>query len=424
MRRLPSLLLVLLLLVPDTHARRRSTRGPAALDPSTAYGWLAGHAYAINAIEPVPWNSDLEPLGQLIGNATVVGLGDGTHGTHEFYTIKLRAIEYLVRERGFDVVTFEAPVAHWEQLNDYVLGGAVDPRVPLADAASIISYGFWNTEEILALLEWMREYNLHRGNRPPLQILGTDVHGQVADWKAVVAYLRTVDPAMAADAESEYACIGENNYAQTCRDQATRVRDAVAAARDRLIAASTEHAYEAALLAARAAVQAQAWSVTSLRDQSMAENVLWIRDHRSATGRVLYWAHDAHVAKAQMEFASVTPAGLLLENALGDGYFILGTMTAGGTFTQWIVRAGKPAEETISTFPALADGMYEGYFKQRGLSALLVPLHGELPQWLIGPARWNMAGNSGAPAKQPISLPAMFDAVLYIEHTTPIRTLR
>jgi len=424
MARLPLVVLVAVtLLVSPAEARRRSVRMPVPLDPSTPHGWLATHAYPLQAVEHVPSYDDLAPLGQLIGDATVVGLGDGTHGSHEFYTVKLRAIEYLVREKNFDVVAFEGPVAQWQQLNAYVLGGAGDPRAVLAETNTVLKYMFWDTEEILALVEWMREYNLRRGDRPRLQLLGTDVHGPVAAWKSVVAYLRTVDPAMAADAERDYACIGESNYPSSCGIPAARVRDVLAGARDRLIPLSSEDAYETALLAARAVRQAQDWRLNYKRDEAMAENALWIRENRSASGRIIYYAHNAHSTKARIEFSSDEPAGLLLRRALADRYYSIGTMTAAGMYMQWEHGPGNTLTSVITEFAPLTSDMHEWRFRQRGLPALLIPLRGELPQWLSEPARFNMAANAGPPAMAPVALPQNFDAVIYIENTTPIRAI-
>lgn len=424
---MPRFLLVLLaltFLVPNSHARPRAARGPLALDPSSVYGWLAGHAHPINSLELVPWYSDLQPLGYLIGGASVVGLGDGTHGTHEFLTVKLRVIDYLVRERNFDVVTFEGPVPQWERLNEYVLGGGGDPRAILTEAGDApLNYVFWDAEEMVAVVEWMRAYNFRRGNRPPVQILGADVFGQVHAWKSVVAYLRTADPVMAAEAERDYACVGENALSITCLAEATRVRDAVAAARDRLIAATNENAFEIAMLAARVVAQNQEFRLTVRRDRNMAENVLWIRDNRSATGRVIYWGHNGHTNTARMEFTSSAPAGQVLRDTIGSGYYSIGTMTSAGSFVQWTPTGGR-LDRVVSTFPALSDGMYETYFRQRGAAALLIPLRGALPQWLAAPARFNTAGISGNPAKEPMTLAALFDAVIWIDQTTPFHPLR
>ena len=52
--------------------------------------------------------SDLAPLKQIVGNARIVSLGEGTHGTREFFQMKHRILEYLVKEMGFTMFAIEA----------------------------------------------------------------------------------------------------------------------------------------------------------------------------------------------------------------------------------------------------------------------------------------------------------------------------
>src|SRR5688500_4682903 len=59
----------------------------------------------------LPWSgapSDLDPLLELAQGATVVLIGEATHGTHEFYRIRAELTQRLIREQGFCVVAAEA----------------------------------------------------------------------------------------------------------------------------------------------------------------------------------------------------------------------------------------------------------------------------------------------------------------------------
>src|ERR1043165_3404394 len=113
-RSLVALSLVLLTLSAGAQARRRASIPPRISD-ATPGGWLTNHAYRIETTQTGAPLRDLEPLRNVIGTAGVVGLGDGTHGTHEYFELKLRTIEFLVREMGFTAVAMEAPFADWTQ---------------------------------------------------------------------------------------------------------------------------------------------------------------------------------------------------------------------------------------------------------------------------------------------------------------------
>ena len=67
---------------------------------------------------------DLEPLRQMIGSARVVGLGEGSHGTREFFTMKHRLIRFLVQEMGFTTFALEATWAEAYDIDAYVKGRA------------------------------------------------------------------------------------------------------------------------------------------------------------------------------------------------------------------------------------------------------------------------------------------------------------
>ena len=117
--------------------------------------WIEAKAIPLNTTDPSAQLDDLEPLRAMIGNATVVGLGEGTHGTREFSRMKHRIFEFLVERMGFTVFAFEANLPEAFAVNDYILNGKGDPKVALKGLY------FWtsNTAEVLDLIEWMRRWN-------------------------------------------------------------------------------------------------------------------------------------------------------------------------------------------------------------------------------------------------------------------------
>lgn len=407
-------------------AQRRRAATPVPVDESTVAGWLSLHARPLVSIEPYPWSYDLEPLGRLVGGAKIVGLGDGTHGTHEFFTVKQRLIEYLAREKQFDVVALEAPFSIFNRLNDWVQGGAGDPVAILAEADRI-GYYFWYTEEILELVRAMREYNLHRGSHPRLEIAGVDVFGYQSDSAAVVAYLRGIDPAAAAQAETLYSCLGKQSA--TCQADVAKVHDQLAARRAELVPLTSTRAFDDAVHAARVVLQYFEGGAGTARDASMAANTLWLRQHHSAGGKVVVWAHNEHLGRTKTANAR-NPMGLQIATALEDpnDYFIIGTLAGSGSFLQYTqATTTTPSQLGTQSFRPFADDSYEARFSELRASQLLVPLRGELPAWLTAASTFRWAG-SGAQGGQPDivqkeSLPAKFDAVVFVATTTPARML-
>lgn len=51
---------------------------------------------------------DYNPLVDLIGNASLVLIGEASHGTHEFHRERAQITKRLIKEKGFTAVAVEA----------------------------------------------------------------------------------------------------------------------------------------------------------------------------------------------------------------------------------------------------------------------------------------------------------------------------
>lgn len=415
--------LLLFALTADAGRRRAVGFPGVGSDETTPHGWLVANAHVLSTTQVVPDTSDLFPLRSMIGSAEVVGLGDITHGTHEVYTVKLRVIEYLVREMGFDVIGWEAPFPLVERINTYVQGGAGDGRALLNDMYRL-TYFFWDTEEMLEVIEWMREYNAHRGSQPAVSIVGFDVTQPDAASNAVVAYLQTVDPPAAVIAEERYACarIAPISIGSGCETRAAEVLETLEARQAEFSALSSARAFDEALHNARVVLQSRV-IVGNVRDQAMAENVLWLRQRRGTTRRMILWAHSGHIAEAPLPILG-RPMGNVLSESLQGDYFSITTMTAAGSYLIWQDPTRTQQYLPVTrTFPALPAAAYEAAIRQRGEPFLLIPFLKVLPGWLTTPASFNTAPNSAGLTNMVAVLPTAFDAAIFIDTTTPLHPL-
>src|SRR5688500_3327506 len=145
--------------------------GPFAQgDPIPAQlGWLRQNAIEIKTVQPGTGFADLARLRAAIGNARIVSLGEATHGSREIFQMKHRLVEFLATELGFTIFSIEANMPEAYRLNDYVLGGKGDPKALLKG----MYFWTWNTEEVLAMIEWMRQFNASGKGR--IQFTGFDM---------------------------------------------------------------------------------------------------------------------------------------------------------------------------------------------------------------------------------------------------------
>ena len=160
--------------------------------------WIHHTAHPCETCEPRDDHRDLASLRQIVGNAHVVALGEGTVGTREFVQLKHRIVQYLASEMGFTAVAIAANMPETRALNDYIQTGKGDPR-------KLISWywlKYWplDTEEMLAFVEWMRGYNaLGRGH---LQLVGFDMIKPDVPTDVVREFLHRVDPEWADSLEA------------------------------------------------------------------------------------------------------------------------------------------------------------------------------------------------------------------------------
>lgn len=95
--------------------------------PDDIARWLTGHARPLGTLTPGAPHDDLEPLGDALRDVRIVGLGESTHGTREFFRLKHRIAEFLVREAGFTTLALEAGASATRALDTYVRHGTGDP---------------------------------------------------------------------------------------------------------------------------------------------------------------------------------------------------------------------------------------------------------------------------------------------------------
>jgi len=160
--------------------------------------WLDEHVVPLTGCEAEHGFEDLAPLAAVIGDARIVGLGESTHGTHEHFQMKHRLVEYLVEELGFSWFAIEASTPEAHRLDAYVLGGDGDPEELIRG----MYFWTWTTEEVLAMVEWMRAHNARSDHK--IHFTGFDMQTPDVAADEVVRFLREVESPLADQAAERY----------------------------------------------------------------------------------------------------------------------------------------------------------------------------------------------------------------------------
>jgi len=391
---------------------------------SLTVDWLKAHTIALTSADPGANDGDLEPLRAMVGSARVVALGEATHGTREFFQLKHRVFQFLVREMGFTHFAIEATWPEANDLNRYVLTGEGDP----ARLLSNLYFWTWNTQEVRDLINWMREWNAAASVDRQVQFLGFDMQFPGAAMDTVASFIARVDPTRSAFVSERLECIvpyrnvhevtahPASGYAalpaairNACRDG---LQDVYALIRDRraeYTAASAEAIWANALWSARLVQQFEECASTNSfgrpRDGFMAENVIWLLDQAGPQSRMMLWAHNGHVARASGTM------GDSLARAYGEDYVNLGFAFGTGRFNAFGPDYGLRAWEAT----LVPSGSMESFF-----------LATDSPLLLFDTRTLAAGGAAAAPLRERISMRsigALFDpareAAYFVWHLFP-----
>jgi erythromycin esterase-like protein len=171
----------------------------AAQDP--VRDWIVKSAVRLETPEARHGFADMAGIRKIVGNARIVSLGEATHGTREFFQLKHRMLEYLATEMGFTIFSIEANMPEAYRLNDYVLRGEGDPAQLLRG----MYFWTWNTEEVLDMIKWMREFN--QSGKGRVEFTGFDMQTPNVAAEIAAKFLKARDEAYTGSDEYKKAAM-------------------------------------------------------------------------------------------------------------------------------------------------------------------------------------------------------------------------
>jgi erythromycin esterase len=415
-------------------------------DPDRAVAeWIDHNAAPLATTDPTAPLDDLRALHHIVGGATVVGLGESTHGSHEQFQVKQRLARFLVERKGFHTVAMEEDFAGGVLLDRYVTTGEGDPRALAADMSYAVLGG---TKELVDLLQWMRGYN--QTHRDQVRFLGTDVIAlRQLSFDEVTAYVRRVAPGRLDELERDLGPVrmrgdrfehmawyfersdGEKRRLVEHARRVVRFVDGLPAAGPRLEREFAER--HARAIAGWYESFAREGQLGGPRETFVADTVTWWQ--RTVGGKVAYWAANVHSTAAPSltlrlpgEVQTGTLAGGYLRERLGRRYLSIGL-----AFTSGVIRSDftRPAPHPVGPPPP---GLLDAQLARARTPNYLLDLRMRAPEavraWLEGPATMRMIHPSyaedddGAGHTMEVgSLLGAFDVLVNIRTTTPTRPL-
>lgn len=283
-------------------------------------------------------NSDLTVFDQF-ADATVIGVGEATHGTKEFFQMKHRLFKYFVENHGFKIFGFEADMAECIYIDRFITKGIGT----IDEVMRKMHFWTWRTEEVKNLILWMRDYNSGKSEAGQIHLIGVDCQFVNYNKPLIEEYLNTYDNNYPSYIKPILIQINNITYQQgslidaaqyeTLQKKCDSVYTYFETNKSKLIANSGKFEYD---IISRLIVQSKQFLdvVTkksfNYRDLYMAENTLWLTTLLGNRTQVMSWAHNAHVAKNPAY--STGSQGYHLSQELGTNYKVIGFSFNQGSF--------------------------------------------------------------------------------------------
>jgi erythromycin esterase len=136
-------------------------------------------AIGIKSVELSTENSDIAKIWGNIGDSKIIGLGEGTHGTSDFFKLKNRVIKYGIEKKHFKIILIEESFSNVFKLNEFVKNGKGTA------IKSLNEFGAWiyRTQELVELVEYIKEYNKDKIEKDKVSFLGFDVQSIIGVLK-------------------------------------------------------------------------------------------------------------------------------------------------------------------------------------------------------------------------------------------------
>lgn len=371
--------------------------------------WLNAHVHPLRLTTPAP-DTDLAFLGEQLRGKQLCGLGEASHGTHEFYAAKTRLIRYLVTHLHYQQLGFEYEAGAIAPLNTYVHTGTGDLR------ALLRPLHLYATEEIYHLVQWLAAYNHTQAAGAQVSLFGFDTNYtpayQAAAATACLTYLQrhpTQFPAAAA-AVPVLTKIG-NSPTAVLFDLA----EPEVAALQRL-ATQVQASSQAATPLGAPFAQQLAWlyqgtllSDPLARDRFMATNIV----ARSTPAKTILWGHNLHLAK-DTTMTGYRGTGYYLRQRYGAQYYALGFDTYQGSVN--VLADGHLVAHPFVAQPT----SFSALLAQVTYPAFFLAYTGDAPVALRGGNRpiTNINANWTTSRELPIRLGIDFDGLVFIRETT------
>lgn len=315
-------------------------------DESVLISEMKSHAVGID-VDPLSWPNP--EFVDAYADRAMIGLGEATHGTKEFFDAKARLFRYLAEHHGFRIFCIEADFG--ESL--YLDACLNDPQCSVESVMQErMLFWTWRTTEVRDFLQWIQEFNANHGPDDRIHYVGIDSQAMVFQSQLLLEFLPETQNSLgdvwaesiagwtsASYTPSRLQSMTEQEYLDELMEM-ERFKGALLESRNQFEGQVTDWYFATRVQLVVTLMQAFEVSyhyynqMPHDRDRWMADNALWTKAQISNSAGVAIWAHNAHIAKDKYYDYFHNPSmGYFLSESVQDDYASIGFGFSRGSLT-------------------------------------------------------------------------------------------
>lgn len=264
----------------------------------------------------------------------VIGLGEATHGTKEFFQIKQRLFQYFVKNFGHRVFAFEMDYGESLIIDDYIQTGKGDLTTIMKDEMHFFT---WRTTEVRDLIEWMKNYNIGKTEDQKLHLYGVDCQYFDTNARILQAKISKIDVSLGQKLQPILSPMKSLSYIPSETDLNT-ISSLIKSNKNDIVSKSSQNEYEVLEQISAIFIQTYLYlkepnseKSSNLRDEYMGKNAVWLAKRTNYPMSI--WAHNYHVSNIVETFTYSRTMGYYITNALQGNYKVIGFSFLKGTVT-------------------------------------------------------------------------------------------
>jgi erythromycin esterase len=266
-------------------------------------------------------------------SAPMIGMGEATHGTKEFFQMKHRLFKYFVEHFNHKIFAFEMDFSEALIFDEYVQTGKGDIVQLMKDK---MFFWTWNTSEVKDLLVWMKDYNIGKPEKEKVHIYGVDCQIFSYNVPELLRRVSAIDSKMAQDIKTTFGDLYSADVVAV-KKHIVDVNNLIKNNKSNLISKSSAIDYDfiehiSDIILQTHIVSSNTGGLFEKRDIFMAENTVWLKNH--TTYPMSVWAHNFHIKNTDSNSGDRT-MGYYVNNKMQGGYVCIGFSYANGSVTAY-----------------------------------------------------------------------------------------